>query len=54
MTLRGRVVRLEELPAGQADRYEIGVAFDLDSGQAEEDLLLFLEQAGPTRPLERT
>ncbi len=50
MKLRGRVVRLEELPPGEADRFEVGVAFDLDSSQAEDDLLLFLERAGPTRP----
>ena len=50
LTLRGRVVRLEEAPSGEADRFEIGVAFDLDSGRAEQDLLEFLEVAGPERP----
>lgn len=56
--LRGRVVRLEELPdvspqpAGAAtpqdplpDRFEIGMALDLDSGQGEQNLMEFLEKA---------
>jgi diguanylate cyclase (GGDEF)-like protein len=52
LTLRGRVVRLEEAPSGEDDRFEIGVAFDLDSGRGEQDLLEFLEHAGPERPAE--
>ena len=27
----GRVVRLEEVPSGENDRFEVGVAFDLDA-----------------------
>ena len=52
LRLRGRVVRLEEAPSGEADRFEVGVAFDLDAGTGEQDLLEFLEQAGPERPAE--
>jgi len=52
MTIRGRVVRLEEVPSGENDRFEVGVAFDLDSGQGEQDLLEFLERASPAGPIE--
>lgn len=56
--LRGQVVRLEELPAADAaengsieaegERYEIGVAFDADSGAADQELFAFLERVqGP-------
>ena len=54
LRIRGRVVRLEELPVPepvgprgelQEDRYEIGVAFDLDWKDGTDDLLEFLEQA---------
>lgn len=56
LRIRGRVVRLEELPAtegtdeaetGEAtaeDRFEIGVAFDLAWGEGIDDLLDFLER----------
>ncbi len=45
--IRGRVVRLEEiLSAAGDDRFEVGVAFDVDPGTQEEDLLSFLESAG--------
>lgn len=62
LRLRGRVVRLEELPtpgggrgdaerAGvEGDRYEVGVAFDLDWGGVEQDLLGFLENLNAARP----
>jgi diguanylate cyclase (GGDEF)-like protein len=53
LTIRGCVVRLEEVPSGEDDRFEVGVAFDLDSGTGEQDLLEFLEHAGPERPTER-
>jgi diguanylate cyclase (GGDEF)-like protein len=52
LTIRGRVVRLEEVPSGDDDRFEVGVAFDLDGGKGEQDLLEFLEHAGPERPAE--
>jgi diguanylate cyclase (GGDEF)-like protein len=52
LTLRGRVVRLEEAPSGEHDRFEVGVAFDLDAGNGEQDLFEFLEHAGPERPAE--
>jgi diguanylate cyclase (GGDEF)-like protein len=56
LRVRGRVVRLEELPHTGADEpahdsqvvednYEIGVAFDLDWVEGTEDLLEFLEKA---------
>ena len=55
LRLRGTVVRLEQIPEqdqiagtavrGGGDRYEIGMAFDLDSGDADRDLLEFLERA---------
>jgi diguanylate cyclase (GGDEF)-like protein len=57
LRIRGRVVRLEELPdpvkpesaSGEedlaADRYEIGVAFDLGWSEGIDDLLRFLEKA---------
>lgn len=51
-TVRGRVVRLEEVPSGDNDRFEVGVAFDVDPGSNEQDLLLFLEHAGPEPPAE--
>jgi diguanylate cyclase (GGDEF)-like protein len=50
LNVRGRVVRLEEAPSGNNDRFEVGVAFDLDAGSGEQDLLEFLEHAGPERP----
>jgi diguanylate cyclase (GGDEF)-like protein len=52
LTVRGRVVRLEEAPSGESDRFEVGVAFDLDDGNGERDLFEFLEHAGPERPAE--
>jgi diguanylate cyclase (GGDEF)-like protein len=52
LKLRGRVVRLEEAPSGENERFEVGIAFDLDAGRGEQDLLEFLEQAGPERPAE--
>jgi diguanylate cyclase (GGDEF)-like protein len=52
LRLRGRVVRLEEAPSGEGERFEVGIAFDLDAGKGEQDLLEFLEQAGPERPTE--
>jgi diguanylate cyclase (GGDEF)-like protein len=52
LKLRGRVVRLEEAPSGESERFEVGVAFDLDAGGGEQELLEFLEQAGPERPAE--
>lgn len=64
--LRGRVVRLEEIPEpipgdeeevpalAAHERFDIGVAFDLDWGDGEGDLLAFLEKLqagrGPDRP----
>ena len=50
LRVRGRVVRLEELPEDpdqepQLDLYEIGVAFDADSIAHEDDLLDFLERS---------
>jgi diguanylate cyclase (GGDEF)-like protein len=45
LTLRGRVVRLEELPTAEEERFEVGVAFDLDGGPREDELLEFLEGA---------
>jgi hypothetical protein len=52
LSLRGRVVRLEEVPSGENDRFEVGVAFDLDAESGEQELLEFLEHAGPERPAE--
>ena len=47
--VRGQVVRLEEVPDGPArhphDRFEIGVAFELEAGKDDLDLLDFLERA---------
>ncbi len=57
---RGRVVRLEELPepgddvSDAEDRFEIGVAFDLDWAGGEEVLLDFLERAQARRVRSRT
>jgi diguanylate cyclase (GGDEF)-like protein len=45
MTLRGRVVRLEELPTAADERFEVGVAFDPEGAPPEGDLLEFLEGA---------
>lgn len=58
LRIRGRVVRLEELPEAEtataaeadgeeaaSDRFEIGVAFDLSWGEGVDDLLDFLERA---------
>ena len=55
LRMRGRVTRLEELPAEPADgesvaeesdeRFEVGVAFDLDWTGSEGDLLEFLEKS---------
>lgn len=50
-TIRGRVVRLEEVPSGEDDRFEVGVAFDLDTGSGEQDFLEFLEHAVPQPPV---
>jgi diguanylate cyclase (GGDEF)-like protein len=47
LKLRGRVVRLEELPGAGEERFEVGVAFDLDGGPREDELLEFLEDAAP-------
>lgn len=59
--IRGSVVRVEELPellattvaqdGGReaADRYEIGVAFDLDWGDGTDDLLEFIEHVQTRR-----
>ena len=52
LILRGRVVRLEEVPSGENDRFEVGVAFDLDAGDGERDLLEFLERTAPSRSSE--
>lgn len=52
--IRGRVVRLEELPEPDVqeasasvpiDRFEIGMAFDVDITPADQDLVEFLESA---------
>jgi diguanylate cyclase (GGDEF)-like protein len=57
LRVRGRVVRLEELPApepapgaeddapGSEDRYEVGVAFEFGTSPAGDDILDFLERA---------
>lgn len=54
LRIRGRVVRLEELPhpelrapgaRGEDDRWEVGVAFDFDWAEGTDDLLEFLERA---------
>jgi len=64
LRIRGRVVRLEELPpadeppvegqdadeAADADRYEIGVALDLQWASGAEDLMDFLERARGREP----
>ena len=52
LTVRGRVVRLEEVPSGENDRFEIGIAFELDAGRGESEILEFLEVAGPEHPAE--
>ena len=53
LRIRGLVVRLEELPEPQTpplttdtvdDRYEVGVAYDLDGGASTDDLFDFLQQ----------
>jgi diguanylate cyclase (GGDEF)-like protein len=61
LRIRGTVVRLEELPepltatggSGRTpqveDRFEIGVAFDLDWGEGTDDLLDFLEKVQTRR-----
>lgn len=61
LRIRGTVVRLEELPepltttggSGKTpeveDRFEIGVAFDLDWGEGTDDLLDFLEKVQTRR-----
>ena len=64
LRIRGRVVRLEEIPladrepdrpgAGEMqipDRYEVGVAFDLDGSETEPTLLEFLERARAGGPV---
>ena len=46
--LRGSVVRLEELPESAglpADRFDIGVVFDMESAPSRQALLSFLERA---------
>lgn len=46
LCIRGRVVRLEELPGEQtAELYEVGVALDLEWAAGTEDLIQFLEKA---------
>jgi diguanylate cyclase (GGDEF)-like protein len=50
LRVRGRVVRLEELPdpapsAHPGDRYEVGVALALEWAEGTDDLLEFLERA---------
>jgi len=50
LRVRGRVVRLEELPEAEdpedgGDLFEIGVAFDADSLASGDDLLDFLERS---------
>jgi len=50
LTLRGRVVRLEELPSAEDERFEVGVAFDPEGAPPEGDLLEFLEGAASGRP----
>jgi len=61
--LRGRVVRLEEIPeaagieddaSAAAERFEIGVAFDADRTGAEQDLTAFLERAQAERIARRS
>ena len=52
LSLRGQVVRLEDAHVQGAERFEVGVAFDLDAGRGEQDLLEFLEKAGTQRPAE--
>jgi len=66
LRIRGSVVRLEELPElltaaserekthSLADRFEIGMAFDLDWGDGTDDLLDFLEQVQMRRVGRRT
>ncbi len=52
LKVRGRVVRLEELPEplpDTGDRYEVGVAFEIQGGADEGELLEFLEQAQAVR-----
>lgn len=64
LRLRGQVVRLEELPApdgsregppldGADDRYEIGVALDLEWSEGTNDLIAFLEHAQGRRVEDR-
>lgn len=51
LRVRGRVVRLEELPvsdneAGEQDRFEVGMVFDLEpTSDADDAVLRFLERA---------
>ncbi len=49
--LRGTVVRLEELPAAAAgaDRFDIGVVFDMQGDSSRRALLSFLERARTSR-----
>jgi diguanylate cyclase (GGDEF)-like protein len=62
--MRGRVVRLEEIPEASTvdvhaspgeppERFEIGVAFDADGPEGEQDLLAFLEKAQADRVAKR-
>ncbi len=60
--MRGRVVRLEEIPEAAgiesddpaaAERFEIGVAFDADRTGTEQDLSAFLERAQAERVARR-
>jgi len=64
LRIRGRVVRLEEIPLADResdlagipppeipDRYEVGVAFDLDGSETEPTLLEFLERARAGGPV---
>ena len=67
LRMRGQVVRLEELPEPEgvspadlpppvdlADRFEVGVAFNLDWAGNEDDLLAFLEKAHGKRTRKRS
>jgi diguanylate cyclase (GGDEF)-like protein len=59
--VRGRVVRLEEIPEPEEgdgtdereDRFEVGVAFDMDSAASDQDLLEFLEKVQASRSGDR-
>ena len=46
--------RTQDRTGGRADRFEIGIAFDLDWGDGTDDLLDFLEQVQKRRVGRRT